>query len=84
MSDSGSSNSTSSGDSSNSDFRSIGEILRGDGSNGGWRHETSGGASITKGPAQDPAAPGGHYISVTSSTGDKTSHLYDADGNQIK
>ncbi|PSB51511.1 hypothetical protein [Chamaesiphon polymorphus] len=64
--------------------KSIGEILRGDSSNRGFRHVTSGGASITVGVADDPNAPGGKYISVTDEDGKKRSIVYDRNGNVVK
>jgi hypothetical protein len=64
--------------------QSTGEILTGDGSNQGLRHETSGGASITTGPTSDPAVPDGNYISVTNDQGSKTTIVYDSGGNAVK
>lgn len=64
--------------------KSIGEILRGDSSNRGFRHVTSGGASITVGVADDPNAPGSKYISVTDEDGKKRSIVYDSNGNVVK
>jgi hypothetical protein len=64
--------------------KSIGEILRGDSSNRGFRHVTSGGASITVGVADDPKAPGGKYISVTDEDGKKRSIVYDSNGTVVR
>jgi hypothetical protein len=64
--------------------KSIGEILRGDNSNRGFRHVTSGGATITIGVADDPNAPGGKYISVTNEDGKKRSIVYDSNGIVVK
>lgn len=63
---------------------SLGDMLRGSGSNDGYRHVTSGGASITTGPTRDPAYPGGKYVSVTDSKGDKQTNVYDSKGNLVK
>lgn len=64
--------------------RSIGEILRGDSSNRGFRHVTSGGASVTVGVADDPNAPGGKYVSVTDDRGRKRTIVYDRYRNVVK
>lgn len=66
------------------EFRLVGDLLRGDGSNRGLRWVTDLGASITVGPAQDPLAIGGQYISVTDVDGNKTSIVFDATGNVVK
>lgn len=59
-------------------------MMVGDGRNGGYRYTTSGGASITSGPAKDPAAPDGRYTSVSRPDGGKKSITYDKDGNIVK
>lgn len=64
--------------------RQIGEILRGDSTNRGFRHVTSDGASITIGVADDPKAKGGKYISVTDNQGRKRSIVYDRNNNVVK
>ncbi|WP_414552549.1 hypothetical protein [Anabaena sp. CCY 0017] len=64
--------------------KSIGEILRGDNSNRGFRHTTSGGATVTIGVADDPKASGGKYISVTDENGKKRSIVYDPNNNVVK
>jgi hypothetical protein len=64
--------------------KSIGDILRGDSSNSGFRHVTADGISITVGVADDPSASGGKYVSVTDSAGRKRSILYDQNGNVVK
>lgn len=56
-------------------MKSTGEMLKGDGSNDGLRHVTSEGASYTKGPAKDPSAEGGEYLSVTDTEGNKTTKV---------
>ena len=63
---------------------SIGDMLRGSGSNDGYRHVTSGGASITTGPTKDTAYPGGKYVSVTDANSNKQTNVYDSNGNLVK
>jgi hypothetical protein len=67
-----------------SDFKSTGDTLKGDGSNDGYRHVTSEGASITVGPAKDQDAQGGTYISITDVDGDKRTIVVDKDGERVK
>lgn len=62
----------------------IGDILKGDGSNDGLRHVTEDGASYTTGPAKDPKAEGGTYLSASDANGNKTTIVWDSDGNRIK
>lgn len=64
--------------------RSIGEILRGDNSNRGFRHKTSSGATITVGVADDPSAKGGKYVSVTDDQGKKRTIVYDRNNSVVK
>lgn len=65
-------------------MKSIGDILRGDSSNEGLRHVTSGGASITKGPTEDPNFPGGSYLSVSRRDGGKQTVVFDSSGQPAK
>ena len=63
---------------------SIGEILKGNNSNRGFRHVTSSGVSITVGIADDPNASGGKYVSVTDEHGHKRTIVYDPYDNVVK
>jgi len=65
------------------EFRLVGDLFRGDSSNGGFRWETGLGAFITIGPAKDPLALGGQYISVTDVDSNKTTIVYDSSGNVV-
>jgi hypothetical protein len=64
--------------------KSIGDILRGDSSNRGFRHKTSGGTTITVGVANDPNAKDGKYVSVTDDNGRKRTIVYDRNNNVVK
>lgn len=64
--------------------KSIGDILRGNSSNRGFRHVTSTGVSVTVGVADDPSAPGGKYVSVTDAHGKKRTIVYDRNRNVVK
>lgn len=64
--------------------QSIGDILRGDSSNRGFRHQMKDGATYTVGVADDPDASGGKYVSVTRDDGSKRSITYDRHGNVVK
>lgn len=59
-------------------------MIVGNGSNGGYRYTTSGGSSITSGPAKDKRYPGGSYTSVSRPDGGKKSITYDAYGNIVQ
>jgi hypothetical protein len=66
-----------------SDFKSIGDILRGDGSNDGFFHRFQNGWSITDGPTKDERWPGGRYTSVTDVDNYKQSIVRDSSGNIV-
>nr|WP_281720670.1 hypothetical protein [Nitrosomonas nitrosa] len=60
--------------------KSIGDILRGDNSNRGFRHVTSDGASYTVAVAKDDRVEGGKYVSVTDENGRKRTIVYKKNG----
>ncbi|MBI1800872.1 MAG: hypothetical protein HY259_11630 [Chloroflexi bacterium] len=66
------------------DFKSIGDILRGNGSNQGFQHTTSWGARYTVGPTEDPRYPGGTYVSVNDVFGDKRTVVLDNHGQIVR
>lgn len=67
-----------------SDFKSIGEILKGDPSKPGFHIGSPNGVSITVAPTQDPAVPGGTFVSVTDVGGKKRTIVYNSDGSIYK
>lgn len=47
----------------------------------GDKFGTGGGEELTVNPTDDPRAPGGWYQTTTDSSGNKSTAVYDADGN---
>lgn len=48
----------------------------------GHHQRSASGNYYTSGPASDPKAPGGHFVS-TGDAGGHTTHLFDAGGNHV-